>query len=325
MKQSYVQWIRQFIGHQTFISTGTGAVIRDEQGRILLQKRSDVRLWGFPGGGQELGERIDETLRREVREEVGLDVEPTRLIGVRTSPRYNIIFPNGDQVQPCVVLFECRVVGGELKKDGDEVLDVGWFRFDELPTLTRNTAAAIPLLKGFRGEALFDRESDYLSNGHSETGIASYLHWLRGHVGHAKIIIPGTAGLIRDEHGRMLLQKRRDNNLWGFPGGIMELGESAPEAVRREVREEVGLDVTPQRLIGLYTSPKFDRVYPNGDETQLFISFFACQVNGGELKAQEEEVLDIGWFDADHLPPMVTCCEAKAHDAQIFSGEAFWR
>jgi len=323
--ESYVRWIRQFIGHQTFISTGTGAVIRDEQGRILLQKRSDVGLWGIPGGGQELGERIDETLRREVREEVGLDVQPRRLIGLYSFPHGTLTYPNGDRMHPLSALFECEVTGGDLISDGDEVLEIGWFAPDKLPLLTPNSREAMWAVEHFRGEALFEIASQPVINARDFTEIPSYIHWLRGHVGHAKVIIPGTAGLIRDEHGRMLLQKRRDNNLWGFPGGIMELGESAPEAVCREVREEVGLDVTPQRLIGLYTSPKFDRVYPNGDESQLFISFFECQVNGGELKAQEEEVLDIGWFDVDHLPPMVTCCEAKAHDAQIFKGEAFWR
>lgn len=135
----------------------------------------------------------------------------------------------------------------------------------------------------------------------------------------------GAAGLIRDEQGRVLLQKRRDNQLWGFPGGAQELGESIADTLRREVCEEVGLQVEPTRLIGVYTSPQFDRTYPNGDAAQMTIIFFECKVIEGALKMQEEEVLEIGWFDFDDLPPMQTCCAAKAQDARVFQGQAFFR
>jgi 8-oxo-dGTP pyrophosphatase MutT (NUDIX family) len=144
-------------------------------------------------------------------------------------------------------------------------------------------------------------------------------------VGHQKIISTGTAALIRDVQGRVLLQRRRDNRLWGFPGGGQELGESAADAVRREVREEVGLEIEPKRLIGIYTSPRFDRVYPNGDEIQMSVAFLECEVTGGALKMQEDEVLELGWFDLNDLPPMQNCCAAKAQDAKVFQGEAYIR
>src|SRR5947209_3647539 len=106
----------------------------------------------------------------------------------------------------------------------------------------------------------------------------SYVHWLRERVGHEKISLTGAAGLIRDGQGRVLLQKRRDNELWGFPGGLQELDVTAAEAACREVREEVGLEVQATRLIGIYTTPALDRTYANGDVTQVFIAFFECQV-----------------------------------------------
>jgi 8-oxo-dGTP pyrophosphatase MutT (NUDIX family) len=320
MMPHYLAWLRQYVGHAKIISTGAAALIRDERSRVLLIKRRDFGVWGLPGGSQEIGESIDQTIVREVREEVGLVVEPARLLGVRTSPRFDVTFPNGDEVQPYVVLFECRVLGGELKTDGDEVLDVGWFDNAHLPPMMRHTAMAIQLLEQFSGEPLFDAPEN------SATMITqNYVTYLRRFIGHAKVILPGAAGMVRDENGRVLLQRRRDNGLWGFPGGLLDLGESATNTVMREFREEVGLDVQVQRLIGVYTSPRFDRSYPNGDTSQLFASFFECRIVGGELRRQESEVLELGWFDLDHLPPMVACCEAKAHDARIFNGAAFWR
>lgn len=155
--------------------------------------------------------------------------------------------------------------------------------------------------------------------------MGSYIEWLRQRVGHDKFIMIGTASLISDEQGRVLLQKRRDSKLWGFPGGAQELGESIADTCRREVCEEVGLWVEPTRLIGVYTSPQFDRTYPNGDVVQMDIFFFECKVVGGALKRQKEEVLEIGWFDLDALPEMEKCCVAKAKDAKIFNGEPFIR
>jgi len=318
---SYIAWLRQHLGHSTIISTGAGAVIRDEQGRVLLQKRRDVGLWGIPGGGQELGESIAETVVRETREEVGLDVEPKRIIGVYTSPRLAATYPNGDHVQPYVVGFECAVMGGKLQLQEDKVLAIDWFDFSTLPPLTPITSQVLNDVRQNRGEAFYDLSDDSAI----KNGAVNYVTYLRQHVGHAKVILPGAAGMVRDANGRVLLQRRRDNGLWGFPGGLLDLGESATETLVREFREEVGLDVVPKRLVGVYTSPKFDRAYPNGDVSQLFASFYECEVVGGKLQRQESEVLELGWFDLDHLPPMVACCEAKAHDAKIFNGEAFWQ
>ncbi|CAI7663214.1 unnamed protein product [Penicillium discolor] len=61
-----------------------GAIIRDDHGRILLQRRSDYGDWGLPGGGMEPGERIEETMIREVKEETGLDVISYELASIYT-------------------------------------------------------------------------------------------------------------------------------------------------------------------------------------------------------------------------------------------------
>lgn len=152
----------------------------------------------------------------------------------------------------------------------------------------------------------------------------TYVGWLRERVGHDKVILTSGAACIRDAQGRVLLQRRRDNGLWGFPGGMQELGETIAQAACRETLEEVGLVVEARQLIGIYTTNELDKTFPNGDMTQVFISFFECEVIGGELRAQESEVTEIGWFALDALPPMQRCCEMKAADARRFTGQAFF-
>ena len=82
-------------------------------------------------------------------------------------------------------------------------------------------------------------------------GAAGYIGRLRRCVGHDLLLIPSAAACIRDEEGRLLLLRRSDEeDLWGFPGGAMELGEGITQTVVREVREETGLEVMPKEQMG---------------------------------------------------------------------------
>lgn len=82
-----------------------------------------------------------------------------------------------------------------------------------------------------------------------------YIRWIRSKVGREKIFINCAGGWVEDEQGRVLLQKRSPTGeVWGFPGGVMELGESAETAAIREIREETGLEVEVTALLGVYTN-----------------------------------------------------------------------
>jgi 8-oxo-dGTP diphosphatase len=150
---------------------------------------------------------------------------------------------------------------------------------------------------------------------------------LRECVGHDLLLSPSAAACIQDAEGRILLLQRSDgDNLWGFPGGAMEPGEQVADTVVREVREEIGLEVEPTMVIGVYSAPEYAFVYPNGDQVQPVTIFFECRVVGGKLRPDMKESLAARYFGPDEaLPPMHPCCVAKAHDAFAFHGQAFFR
>jgi len=154
-----------------------------------------------------------------------------------------------------------------------------------------------------------------------------YLGYLRSFVGQSPLLVPSAAACIRDDRGRILLLRHSDGgDLWGFPGGAMELGERIADTVVREVQEEAGLEVEPVALIGVYSDPEYAFDYPNGDQVQPVTVFFECRVTGGTLAPDMEEMVEARYFSpGDSLPPMKPCCVAKALDAFEFQGRAFFR
>ncbi len=90
------------------------AVVPNERGEILLVHKTDNDLWALPGGAMDLGEYISETVVREVKEETGINVEVTGLVGIYTNPHHVMAYDNGEVRQQCSVCFTTRVVGGEL-------------------------------------------------------------------------------------------------------------------------------------------------------------------------------------------------------------------
>ena len=129
-----------------------------------------------------------------------------------------------------------------------------------------------------------------------------YIKWIRSKVGHEKIIIVYAGGCIFNKNGEVLLQKRADCNKWGFPGGAIELGETPEMAAKREVKEETGLEIEVQKLIGIYTDS--DVVYPNGDKAHSICICYEMSVVGGELSCDENETLELKYFSLDDMPEL---------------------
>ena len=117
------------------VRAATNAIIFNENGEVLLQKRSDNGWWGLPGGGVDIGESVEQGAIREVLEETGLQVTIKRLIGVYSDPRhYSIMsYPSaGLIIHYVTLLFGCERQSGELQIS-DESTDIGYFSPDSLP------------------------------------------------------------------------------------------------------------------------------------------------------------------------------------------------
>ncbi len=151
-----------------------------------------------------------------------------------------------------------------------------------------------------------------------------YWQYLRQKVGHDKIILNCAGAAIFNGEGQVLLQKRKDSGLWGFPGGMMELGKSFEEAAVREIFEETGLEVEVKRLIGVYS--KYSDEYANGDKSQPIVAFFECQVVGGKTICSNDETLELKYFDLDSAPPMFNRQhEDMLADLRAYNGQCFVR
>jgi ADP-ribose pyrophosphatase YjhB (NUDIX family) len=104
----------------------------------------------------------------------------------------------------------------------------------------------------------------------------------------ANSLVPAASAIVVDDRDRILVQRRRDNEMWALPGGVMELGESLRDCAVREVREETGLEVEPVGIVGIYSDPKHVFAYDDGEVRQEFSVCFECRVVGGRLAVSDE-------------------------------------
>jgi ADP-ribose pyrophosphatase YjhB (NUDIX family) len=117
------------------------------------------------------------------------------------------------------------------------------------------------------------------------------------HAPAANALVPAASAIVTDEQGRILLHRRRDNDQWALPGGVMELGESLGECVVREVREETGFVVEPLGVVGIYSDPKHVFAYDDGEVRQEFSICFECRITAGDLAVSDES------YEVEFFPP----------------------
>jgi 8-oxo-dGTP pyrophosphatase MutT (NUDIX family) len=227
-------------------------------GQVLLTRRQDFPVWCLPGGGIDPGESAAAAAVREVREETGLEVALTRLVGVYSRPHWS---PEGSHE----VLYAARVVGGALVRETAETTDAAFVAPDALPE---------PLIWWHRG-----RVADAFASG-AATSVLQDAPWIFGELSGPEVYVRRAAGqldlgaiaaqlsalphegaervelpraypakrmaagaLFWDEGGRLLIVKPTYRLDWLIPGGVVERDESPRAACEREVLEELGISV----------------------------------------------------------------------------------
>lgn len=130
----------------------------------------------------------------------------------------------------------------------------------------------------------------------------NYIKEMRKQVGHAPLMTTACGVIIENSEGKILLQQRRDNGRWGIPGGAMEIGEKYVETARREVWEEVGIEVENLQLFGIYSGENKILVYPNSDICCVSCIIFRTTEYSGEILQDTEEASGHRFFDRNHLP-----------------------
>lgn len=131
----------------------------------------------------------------------------------------------------------------------------------------------------------------------------------------ANSLVPAASAVVVDKSGRIVLQRRRDNEMWALPGGAMELGESVAECAIRETREETGLDVEVTGVVGIYSDPKHVFAYDDGEVRQEFSICVLARVVGGAIEVSDEshEVKAFAPQEIDDLP-MVPSIRLRVSD-----------
>jgi ADP-ribose pyrophosphatase YjhB (NUDIX family) len=141
----------------------------------------------------------------------------------------------------------------------------------------------------------------------------SYLGRLRAQVGSQRLLVVAVRVFVEDTSGRILILRRSDTGLWGLAGGMMDLGESVEDALRRELREETALEVGALTVFGLSSAPMVeDHTYPNGDAIQSVAVLAHARCNAGQVRASDGEATEVrfvapgsiaaDWFSPPEFP-----------------------
>jgi 8-oxo-dGTP pyrophosphatase MutT (NUDIX family) len=131
----YLRELRKKVGHDLLALPSAAVAIHDDQGRVLMGLHSDRNIWVLPGGLIEPGETPADGAVRETWEETGLLIDVTDILGVYGGNELIVDYVNGDRASYVGIIFRGKIIGGALKADGVEILDVRYVAREDLATL----------------------------------------------------------------------------------------------------------------------------------------------------------------------------------------------
>jgi len=150
----YWKILRKHLGKQRVIMPSSLGVIT-KNNKILLTLHKELKSWGFPGGLQDLNESVEETAKREIKEELNLKLEVNHLIGIYSSDQWHHSFPNGDEIQNLSFLFMMSSPKkfDKIQLQPEEIEAYDFFELDNLPkNCSALTLQQFNDLKSFKGK-----------------------------------------------------------------------------------------------------------------------------------------------------------------------------
>lgn len=134
-EDSYLGQIRAIVGSRLLIVPGGRVILRNSSGEILLQERTDFRLWALPGGAPEIGESIEDNLSREIFEELNVKIQSFIPIGFTSDPTFETVtYPNGDRIHNYSLILLATDWTGDIKIN-EESMQARFFSIYNLPNI----------------------------------------------------------------------------------------------------------------------------------------------------------------------------------------------
>src|SRR5688572_10940882 len=123
----YIRQLRAQVGAMRLLLPSVSVHIFDPDRRMLLVRQREGDVWSTPGGLIEPDERPADALVRETWEETGLLVTPNRLLAIYGGPEFVVQYPSGDEVQHVIAAFGCQLIGGTLRNESEETVEVRYY------------------------------------------------------------------------------------------------------------------------------------------------------------------------------------------------------
>lgn len=262
-----------------YIGVAVGAMMFNDKGELFITKRSqncknERGHWEIPGGSVQYGETLEDAVKREVKEEYGVDVDI-----IKQYPASDHIIP-ADKQHWAPTTFIVKIKNGQTPTimEPDKCDAIGWFSLRALPS-------PLSIITRIDIARYLDEKNNQLKKDVACPHCGRYDN--RG--------VSVDALVVHD--GKILLIKRGvepDKGKWGTPGGYVGWDESAEEAVVRELKEETGLVAESVQFLMVNSSPKR---HPKQTITIAYV------IEVKQYNPQKGDDADeVGWFPLNDLP-----------------------
>lgn len=155
-EETYLGQLRKHVGSRLLMVPGIRAVLENDRGEVLLQKRRDFGVWGIPGGSAEERESIEDCLRREVREETGFEVIEYVPVAFSSNPALEVFtYPNGHVIHSYSLIFQITRWAGVLDESNEESFALRFFSREEIPEMLPNERESLERFFAFKRTGIF--------------------------------------------------------------------------------------------------------------------------------------------------------------------------